>query len=133
MYSIVYIASEVDIMVKFPRELLKGSTEMLVLHILAREPMYGYQMARALEKSSAGILKLGQGTLYPLLYNLEKKEFIEGKREVTPSGRERKYYYLTEKGRHRLENARFEWSKFAEGVNSVIGETDVPKSLESEA
>jgi PadR family transcriptional regulator len=132
MYSIASITIEVEVMVKFPRELLKGGTELVVLQILAREPMYGYEMARTLEKSSAGILKLGQGTLYPLLYSLEKKELIEGKREKTSSGRERKYYHLTEKGRNRLEKARFEWSKFAEGVNSVIGEADAPKPLESE-
>ena len=104
---------------RFNRELLKGSTVTLVLSLLEEGPMYGYQLMKEIERRSEGIFKLPQGTLYPLLYNLERKGLIKGKWR-SEGGRNRKYYSLTAKGRRVLERSREEWRLFVRGMELVL-------------
>ena len=106
---------------KFEREMLKGVAPMAVLEMLAREPMYGYQLSAELTKSSGEILSLGQGSLYPLLYNLEAKDWVKAEDRKAESGRRRRYYALTDKGRRRLARSKKEWKKLVEGVDNLFG------------
>ncbi|MHC4112846.1 MAG: PadR family transcriptional regulator [Planctomycetota bacterium] len=76
---------------KFESQLLKGVAPVVVLEILSRGQMYGYELSQAIEERSGDILSLGKGTLYPLLYNLEAKKLVEAKWEDTDSGRKRRY------------------------------------------
>ena len=80
---------------KFESQLLKGIAPVVVLEILSRGQMYGYELSQAIEQRSGEILTLGKGTLYPLLYNLEAKKLIKGKWGKTDSGRKRRYYSIT--------------------------------------
>ena len=87
---------------KFESQLLKGIAPVVVLEILSRGAMYGYQLSQAVEQRSGNIFTLGKGTLYPLLYNLEAKKLIVGAWQTGPTGRDRKYYSLSAKGKRQL-------------------------------
>ena len=78
-------------MLKLNKELIKGSTITLILNELSKEPMYGYKMIKEIEGKSNGVFIFKEGTLYPILHDLEKKKLIESYWEVE-NGRRRKYY-----------------------------------------
>jgi len=105
------------------RELLKGSTYTLLLSLLEEEPMYGYRIAKTVNQCTDGLLNWKEGTIYPALHKLEKQKLIEGRWEVQPNGKERKYYYITEKGRKAAATAKEEWRNFTWAVNSVLERT----------
>lgn len=106
---------------KFERELLKGVAPTVVLEILARGRMYGYELSDAISQRSGEVLTLGKGTLYPLLYNLEAKKLIVGEWEEAENGRSRRYYSITSKGKQQLEAQREQWQQLQTGVNLVLG------------
>ena len=103
----------------YRRELLKGSTETLLLSLLAEEPMYGYQLVREMERRSSGYFRFKEGTLYPALHRLEKDELVVSSWGSSPSGQNRKYYHVTEHGKAKLESMVQEWNRFAAAVNLV--------------
>lgn len=103
------------------KELLKGSTSMLILDLLSKEDMYGYQMTKTLETLSDNTFTLKEGTLYPILHGLEKDKMIESYYEDTESLRKRKYYHITKDGRKLLDHKKQEWNTFSTTVNKVIG------------
>lgn len=107
-------------MVKINKELLKGSTNLLVLSLLQEENMYGYQMIRKLSEKSNDVFELQEGTLYPILHGLEEKGFISSYCDDT-TGKKRKYYTITKKGKNQLKEKKEEWSVFSSGINQVIG------------
>ena len=103
----------------YRRELLKGNTETLLLSLLSGEPMYGYQVAREIEERSSGYFRFKEGTLYPALHRLEKDDLVEGSWGTSPSGQNRRYYYITVRGQKRLESMLKEWTQFTQAVNLV--------------
>ena len=106
---------------KFERELLKGVAPVVVLQILSRGKMYGYELSEALEQRSEGILTLGRGTLYPLLYNLEAKGLVAAEWDENKSKRKRRYYSITSKGKGELAAKREQWMSLQQGVSLVFG------------
>ena len=106
---------------KIEKSLLSGSTPMLVLSLLKDGDKYGYEMVDALAKRSDDPFQLKEGTLYPLLHTLEKNKWVTSYVKVTDSGRERKYYRLTNDGRAQLAHKEEEWRLFSEKVNNVLG------------
>ena len=106
---------------KIDKSLMSGSTTLLILSLLSREEMYGYQMITELFRRSDRTFELKEGTLYPLLHTLEKEKFIRSYTKVAPSGRERKYYTLTHHGLEQLEYKKQKWKLFSEKVSAVIG------------
>lgn len=106
---------------RFERELLKGVAPMAVLQTLSRGAMYGYELGAAIEQSSQGILTLGHGTLYPLLYNLEAKQLIRAEWQSAENGRERRYYIITPDGQAYLEARREEWRQLSTAMSMVLG------------
>ena len=104
-------------------QFLKGCTRALVLTVLSERPMYGYEMASILAKRSEGLFELGQGTLYPLLYSLEKKGLIRTSSEVREqrTGRRRLYYELTAKGKKTLQEDVDTWVGIQRGMTLVLG------------
>jgi PadR family transcriptional regulator len=103
-------------------QFLKGCARTLVLQLLVERPMYGYELASELDRRSAGIFALGQGTLYPLLYSLETKGQIRVTREELSAdqGRKRRYYALTPRGRAELEANIGTWKEIARGMRLVL-------------
>ena len=80
---------------RFQRELLKGTTETLILAVLRDAPSHGYKLVERLRQRSEGIFELGEGTLYPLLYKLEDKGLISGKWEAGSGERRKRVYHIT--------------------------------------
>jgi len=111
---------------KFESQLLKGIAPVVVLEILSRGQMYGYELSQAIEQRSGDILTLGKGTLYPLLYNLEAKKLIRGKWQQTNSSRKRRYYSITSKGKGQLAKQKAQLKELTAGLNLVFGGALVP-------
>lgn len=105
---------------KIDKSLLSGSTTLLVLKMLSEEEMYGYQMIQTLAKRSDDTFTLREGTLYPILHDLESKGCVESFSQLTPGGRQRKYYRITDKGAALLRDKTAEWQHFSEKVNDVV-------------
>ena len=106
---------------KFESQLLKGIAPAVVLEILSRGQMYGYELGRAIEQRSGEILSLGKGTLYPLLYNLEAKKLVKGAWQNAESGRKRRYYSITGKGKDQLAKQKAELKELTTGLNLLFG------------
>lgn len=105
---------------KVSRELLKGSTNLLVLSLLENENMYGYQMIKKLSEKSENVFELQEGTLYPILHSLEEKNYISSYWDNTGI-KKRKYYTITKEGKKHLKDKKEEWTVFSTGVNQVVG------------
>jgi PadR family transcriptional regulator PadR len=104
---------------KLESELMRGAGPTAVLKLLASREMYGYELVDALSRRSEGVLAMGQSTLYPLLYNLEAKGLIAPEWREASSGRDRKYYRLTPKGRKRLAADTTQWQALARAMASL--------------
>ncbi len=102
------------------QELIKGSISWLLLCLLVQQPMYGYQISKELERRSQGYFKLKEGTLYPALHRLEKKDLLLGRWQTLASGRQRKYYSITEKGLSLLGERKSQWQEFWSAMNLII-------------
>lgn len=102
------------------KSLLSGSTPLLVLSLLKDGDKYGYEMIEALAKRSDDTFRLKEGTLYPLLHTMEKSHWITSYTAQAESGRERKYYRLTDLGRRQMAEKEDQWRAFSEKVNAVL-------------
>ena len=105
------------------RDLMKGSTDSLLLYLISQQPMYGYQIIKELETRSQGYFKFKEGTLYPALHRLERAGLILGKWQVLPGGRQRRYYHITDKGRSILIEKRDQWRDFLAAMNLILRPT----------
>lgn len=104
------------------KNLLSGSTSLLVLSLLATGDKYGYEMIAALEARSDHTFTLKEGTLYPILHNLESAGAVKAYEKEAPTGRKRRYYHITKKGGRLLEEKRAEWRTFSRMVNAIVSE-----------
>ena len=102
------------------RELMKGSTDSLLLYLISQQPMYGYQIIKELETRSQGYFKFREGTLYPALHRLERAGLIMGRWQMLPNGQQRKYYHITDKGRSAVAEERSQWQDFLAAMNLII-------------
>jgi len=101
------------------REWKKGSAELLILSLLEARPRHGYEISRLIEQRSQGTLHFYVASLYPLLYRLEKRGWVQG-RWVEKSGqRRRRYYRLTRQGRSERASQLHGWQVFVEAVHRI--------------
>lgn len=100
-------------------ETLKGHLDSLILAVVAAEPAHGYAIIEELKRRSRGAFELPEGTVYPALHRLERAGLLESSWSAA-SGRKRRVYRLTRRGRRQLEARRSEWRDFARAVNSVF-------------
>ena len=107
---------------KGEKSLLSGSTTLLVLSLLASGDKYGYEMISVLELKSDRTFQLKEGTLYPILHALEGNGAVKSYEREAPSGRVRRYYHITEKGKRLLETKKEEWHTFSEKVNAILAD-----------
>ncbi len=98
-----------------------GSNTMLVLALLEDNDKYGYQIIRELECRSDKTFSMKEGTLYPILHNLEEKGEVRSYERESDSGRRRRYYKLTKQGVKTLAKCRNEWAKFCKNFGKVVG------------
>ena len=107
---------------KINKELLKGSTSILVLSLLQKNEMYGYQIIKEMDLKSSGVFAFKEGTLYPILHNLEEENLVEAFWKDGENSRKRKYYRITKKGSGALKEKEEEWTLFTSTVNKIITE-----------
>ena len=110
-------------MTKERGDLLQGTLDMLVLKALQLEPMHGWGITERIEQWSEHVLQLGQGTLYPALYRLERQELIRSEWRITENSRRARYYFLTRQGRRQLETELAQWERTSRAVNQVLAVT----------
>lgn len=103
------------------RELKKGSAELLILSLVDDQARHGYDIARLIEARSGGDLTFHAASLYPLLYRLEARRWIDGRWSVKPGQRRRRLYRITAAGRKVLAERRSGWAAFVRAINRVTG------------
>jgi PadR family transcriptional regulator PadR len=103
------------------RELKKGSAELLVLSLVEGRARHGYEISKLIETRSQGTLRFNVASLYPLLYRLEGRGWIEGQWIEKSGQRRRRYYKLTADGRKMLAAQRKGWQQFAEAIRRITG------------
>ena len=101
-------------------DLLQGTLDMLVLKALALEPMHGWGITERIEQWSESVLQLGQGSLYPALYRLERQGLIRSEWKVTENNRRARYYTLTAAGRKQLAAERREFAQMIGAIQKVL-------------
>jgi len=103
------------------REWKKGSAELLILSLIEHEARHGYELGKLIESRSKGVLRFHVASLYPLLYRLEKRGWIEGRWVEKAGQRRRRYYRLTADGKKVLAAQRKTWTAFAQAINRIAG------------
>ena len=107
------------------RELKKGSAELLILSLLDARPRHGYELSRLIDARSGGAVKFHIDSLYPLLYRLEERGWIQGKWVEKADERRRRFYKVTPEGRRVLAQQRKTWAAFVEAVRRITGNDNV--------
>jgi transcriptional regulator len=103
------------------RELKKGSAELLILSLVETRARHGYELSKLIEVRSEGVLRFNVASLYPLLYRLERRGWIQGRWVEQPGQRRRRYYRLTAEGRKVLAAQRDTWREFVEAIGRITG------------
>ncbi len=106
-------------------QLLKGSVRLLILKLLDREPMYGYQMIQHLRERSEGYFRLGEGALYPLLHEMEGQGFLRPEWREQEARPRRRYYHLTVRGRKELARRLAHWEGFTRAMDLMLEASSV--------
>src|SRR5882724_2594961 len=101
-------------------ELLHGTLDALVLKTLGGGRRHGYAIAHAIEDATEGVVEIEEGSLYPALYRMEKKGWIEAEWGLSELGRRAKFYRLTPRGRRQLTAQTAEWTRFAAAISRVL-------------
>jgi PadR family transcriptional regulator PadR len=98
---------------------MSGVPELLVLRLLARQEMYGYELVKAVRIVTGEAIKLGEGVIYPVLHGLERSGSLRARRKAV-NGRTRVYYSVTPSGQRRLERLAGEWDRIRGGIESAL-------------
>jgi transcriptional regulator len=102
-------------------ELKKGSAELMILSLLEDQPRHGYDICKLIEQRSDGTVTFRVASLYPLLYRIEKRGWIDGRWVEKAGQRRRRYYRLTKEGRRMLLTQRRGFREFVEAINRITG------------
>ncbi|MGH9825114.1 MAG: PadR family transcriptional regulator [Blastocatellia bacterium] len=103
------------------RELKKGSAELMVLSLVEERARHGYEITKLIESLSGGVLSFNVASLYPMLYKLEKRGWIQGRWVEKAGQRRRRYYKLTPEGKRVLAAQRSSWRAFVAAMNRIAG------------
>ena len=105
-------------------ELVKGTLSLLILSLLTRSSMYGYEIAATVHRETDGAFTWREGSLYPALHKLQADGLIAGEWEEKETGRKRRYYHLTKKGREALREKVESWNELARAVGRILEKSD---------
>jgi len=108
-----------------PADLVQGTLDLLILTILAVEPMNGHAIGMRLQQMSGDVLKVSDGSLYPALHKLEQEGWIAAEWKTTENNRKAKFYSLTRLGRKQLESETAQWKRLSSAISHVIQITEV--------
>jgi PadR family transcriptional regulator, regulatory protein PadR len=107
-----------------PNDLLQGTLDLLVLKILALEPMHGWAISQRLKQMSGEVLQVSDGSLYPALHKLEHEGWIKANWQATESNRRAKFYELTKLGQQQLNKETAQWERLSSAVSQVVRLTE---------
>jgi PadR family transcriptional regulator PadR len=102
-------------------KIARGSGELAILSLLEEKPLYGFEIARQISERTGGALKFTLASLYPLLYEMEKRGWVQAHWQANAAGRDRRYYRLTPTGRRQLAPLRKEWLSFFHALDALAG------------
>ena len=102
-------------------DLVQGTLDMLILKILALQPMHGWGIATRIEQMSKGVFRVNAGSLFVALQRLQRAGLIKGEWKATENGRRAKYHALTPPGRHRLSAETREWGQQVAAIATILG------------
>ncbi len=102
------------------RELKKGSAELLILSLVEARPRHGYEISKLIAARSDGVVRFNVASLYPLLYRLEQRGWLQGRWVEKAGQRRRRYYKLTAAGRKVLARQRSTWEAFVAAINRIV-------------
>lgn len=105
-------------------ELLKGTLALLILSLLSRKAMYGYEIAATVHQETDGTFTWREGSLYPSLHKLQNEGLIVGEWEEKETGRKRRYYHITPRGREALKEKLQSWGELCRAVNVILENSD---------
>jgi PadR family transcriptional regulator PadR len=103
-----------------PTDLVQGTLDLLILKVVALEPMHGWAIARRIRQMSDDVLRVGQSALYPALHKLEQQGWIEAEWKVSENNRRAKYYALTRAGRHALAKEAEQWERLSAAISLIV-------------
>lgn len=103
-----------------PTDLVQGTLDLLILKILALEPLHGWAIAQRIRQMSGDVLQVGQSALYPALHKLERNGWIKAEWKTSETNRRAKYYALTRAGRKQLQAAEEEWGRLVRAVTAAL-------------
>ena len=103
-----------------PTDLVQGTLDLLVMKVIALEPMHGWAIAQRIRQMSGDVLQVGQGALYPALHKLEHQGWISAKWDISDNNRRAKYYTLTRAGRKFLEREAAQWERLSAAISQVV-------------
>jgi PadR family transcriptional regulator PadR len=104
-------------------QIARGSAELAILALLAEQSLYGFEISKRIAEKTDGALQFNLASLYPMLYDLEKRGLVAGRWETNRAGRDRRYYCLTPIGKRKLAPLRREWGFFFRALDSLAGVT----------
>ena len=104
-----------------PTDLVQGTLDLLVLKVIALEPMHGWAIAQRIRQISGDVLQVGQGALYPSLHKLEQNGWISSKWAISENNRRAKYYTLTKAGRKAMNHEAAQWDRLSTAIALVVG------------
>ena len=103
-------------------DLLQGTLDLLILQIVALGPIHGYGIAQRIQQISRDVLQVQQGSLYPALYRLEERGYVQAQWRETDQGRMAKFYGVTKKGVRQLDTERAQWERVAGAISLILQE-----------
>lgn len=103
-----------------PTDLVQGTLDLLILKVVALEPMHGWAIAQRIHQMSGEVLQVGQSALYPCLHKLEQNGWIESEWAVSDNNRRAKYYTLTRAGRQALAQESAQWERLSAAISLVV-------------
>ena len=103
-----------------PSDLVQGTLDLLLLKILALEPLHGWAIGQRLRQVSGNVLQVSDGSLYPALHKLENEGWVKAEWKPTENNRRAKFYALTRAGRRQLENEAASWDRLSAAISQVV-------------
>jgi PadR family transcriptional regulator len=103
-----------------PTDLVQGTLDLLILKVIALEPMHGWAIAQRIRQMSGEVLQVGQSALYPALHKLEQNSWIRSEWAVSDNNRRAKYYSLTQAGRKILESETAQWERLSAAISTIV-------------
>jgi len=103
-----------------PTDLIQGTLDLLILTVVALEPMHGWAIAHRIQQMSREVLQVGQSALYPALHKLEQQGWIEAEWKISETNRRAKYYSLTRAGRKALTEEAAKWERLSGAISAIV-------------